>query len=120
MAVDQLTISDEQLLDKLGTARERLLREIRKAIIGQDEVVEQVLLALFEWPPTNNASSTCSTTSSCPMMAFLISRRRRSRAVPSLSSSCSSLIVNWSTAIVFVLCTWYLELRFLCFDSSCR
>src|SRR5215216_4434782 len=47
MAVDQLTITDEQLLDKLGTARERLLREIRKAIIGQDEVVEQVLLALF-------------------------------------------------------------------------
>src|ERR687889_1400074 len=47
MAVDQLTISDEQLLDKLGSARERLLREIRKAIIGQDEVVEQVLLALF-------------------------------------------------------------------------
>src|SRR3982751_621934 len=47
MAVDQLTISDEQLLDKLGTARERLLREIRKAIIGQDEVVEQVWLALF-------------------------------------------------------------------------
>ncbi|HEX2268553.1 MAG TPA: hypothetical protein VHH35_03420, partial [Pyrinomonadaceae bacterium] len=47
MAVDQLTISDEQLLDKLGSARERLLGEIRKAIIGQDEVVEQVLLALF-------------------------------------------------------------------------
>src|SRR5215212_744340 len=47
MAVEQLTISDEQLLDKLGSARERLLREIRKAIIGQDEVVEQVLLALF-------------------------------------------------------------------------
>src|SRR6185437_7809546 len=47
MAVEQLSISDEQLLDKLGSARERLLREIRKAIIGQDEVVEQVLLALF-------------------------------------------------------------------------
>src|SRR5437763_14973747 len=47
MAVDQLTISDEQLLDKLGSTRERLLREIRKAIVGQDEVVEQVLLALF-------------------------------------------------------------------------
>ena len=47
MAVEQLTLSDEQLLDKLGSARERLLREIRKAIIGQDEVVEQVLLALF-------------------------------------------------------------------------
>src|SRR5262249_24086949 len=47
MAVEQLTISDEQMLDKLGAARERLLRAIRKAIIGQDEVVEQVLLALF-------------------------------------------------------------------------
>src|SRR5678815_2110406 len=47
MAVDQLTITDEQLLDKLSSAREQLLREIRKAIIGQDEVVEQVLLALF-------------------------------------------------------------------------
>src|SRR6476661_8927654 len=47
MAVDQLTITDEQLLDKLGAAREELLREIRKVIIGQDEVVEQVLLALF-------------------------------------------------------------------------
>src|SRR4026209_2541800 len=47
MAVEQLTISDEQLPDKLGSARERLLREIRKAIVGQDEVVEQVLLALF-------------------------------------------------------------------------
>src|ERR1051325_2339960 len=47
MAVDQLTMTDEQLLDKLGSAREELLREIRKAIIGQDEVVEPVLLALF-------------------------------------------------------------------------
>ena len=47
MAVDQETISDEQLLDKLGYAREQLLREIRKAIIGQDDVVEQVLLSLF-------------------------------------------------------------------------
>src|ERR1041385_5106692 len=47
MAVEQLTISDEQLLDKLGSARELLLREIRKVIIGQDDVVEQVLLSLF-------------------------------------------------------------------------
>src|ERR1700754_2110578 len=47
MAVDQLAITDEQLLDKLGMARKRLLREIRKAIIGQDEVIEQVLLSLF-------------------------------------------------------------------------
>ena len=41
MAVDQLTVTDEQLLDKLGSARERLLREIRKAIIGQDEVANR-------------------------------------------------------------------------------
>src|SRR5258706_1786422 len=47
MAVDTNVIRDEELLDKLVTARERILGEIRKAIIGQDEVVEQVLLALF-------------------------------------------------------------------------
>src|SRR3954453_12393013 len=47
MAVDQLTITDEELRDKLGSARESLLHEIRKAIVGQDEVVEQVVLALF-------------------------------------------------------------------------
>jgi len=47
MAVETSIISDEQLLDKLSSARDRLLREIRKAIIGQDDVVEQVLLSLF-------------------------------------------------------------------------
>ena len=47
MAVETSTITDEQLLDKLSTVRDRLLREIRKAIIGQDEVVEQVMLSLF-------------------------------------------------------------------------
>src|SRR6478672_9317841 len=47
MAVEQLTISDEQMLDKIGSARELLLREIRKAIIGQDDVIEQVMLSLF-------------------------------------------------------------------------
>ncbi|HYW71345.1 MAG TPA: MoxR family ATPase [Pyrinomonadaceae bacterium] len=47
MAIEEAAINDEQLLDKLGSAREALLREIRKAIIGQDDVVEQVLLSLF-------------------------------------------------------------------------
>jgi MoxR-like ATPase len=47
MAIEEAVIGDEQLLDKLGHARESLLREIRKAIIGQDDVVEQVLLSLF-------------------------------------------------------------------------
>jgi MoxR-like ATPase len=47
MAVETTVIRDEELLDKLATAREKLLREIRKAITGQDDVVEQVLLSLF-------------------------------------------------------------------------
>lgn len=47
MAIEESVINDEELLGKLGSARESLLREIRKAIIGQDEVVEQVLLSLF-------------------------------------------------------------------------
>jgi MoxR-like ATPase len=47
MAIDTQAYRDEELLDKLSDARERILREIRKAIIGQDEVVEQVMIALF-------------------------------------------------------------------------
>ena len=47
MAIEEAVINDEELLDKLSQARESLLREIRKAIIGQDDVVEQVLLSLF-------------------------------------------------------------------------
>jgi MoxR-like ATPase len=47
MAVDRQVLRDEELLDKLVAAREGILREIRKAIIGQDEVVEQVLISLF-------------------------------------------------------------------------
>jgi MoxR-like ATPase len=45
--IEQIIISDDELLDKLSSARDRLLREIRKGIFGQDEVVEQVLLSLF-------------------------------------------------------------------------
>jgi MoxR-like ATPase len=33
--------------DKVAEARERVLAELRKVIVGQDEVVEQVLIALF-------------------------------------------------------------------------
>jgi MoxR-like ATPase len=47
MAVDTQVIRDEALLDKLAVAREKILREIRKAVLGQDEAVEQVLLSLF-------------------------------------------------------------------------
>jgi MoxR-like ATPase len=47
MAVETNVVRDEELLDKLIAAREQILREIRKVIIGQDEVVEQVLISLF-------------------------------------------------------------------------
>ncbi|MGH9900545.1 MAG: AAA family ATPase [Pyrinomonadaceae bacterium] len=47
MAVETTVIRDEELLDKLAAARGKLLGEIRKAVIGQDDVVEQVLLSLF-------------------------------------------------------------------------
>jgi MoxR-like ATPase len=47
MAADKQTIRDEELLDRLGNARERIMREIRKAIIGQDQVIEEVLITLF-------------------------------------------------------------------------
>src|SRR5262245_43696691 len=47
MAVDRQILRDEEVLDKLIAAREGILREIRKAVLGQDEAVEQVLLSLF-------------------------------------------------------------------------
>ena len=33
--------------EKVTEGRERILAELRKVIVGQDEVVEQVLIALF-------------------------------------------------------------------------
>ena len=35
------------LAEKVADARQRILRELRKVIVGQDEVVDQVLVALF-------------------------------------------------------------------------
>ena len=39
--------SDVQLLEELKSARNEILAELRKVIVGQDEVVEQLLTALF-------------------------------------------------------------------------
>jgi MoxR-like ATPase len=47
MAVDTQAIRDEELLNKLSHARERIMKEVRQAIIGQDEVIEQVLMSIF-------------------------------------------------------------------------
>jgi len=38
---------DVELIAALGSVRKRLLREIKKVIIGQDEVLEQILITLF-------------------------------------------------------------------------
>jgi MoxR-like ATPase len=47
MAAEAQTLRDEELLNKLTAAREKIMREIHKVIIGQDEVVEQVLISIF-------------------------------------------------------------------------
>lgn len=48
MAIDAAeVIKEDALLDKLIDARDRILRELRKVIIAQDEVVDQTLISLF-------------------------------------------------------------------------
>ncbi len=48
MAIDtQEIVREDALLDRLVAAREQILNEIRKVIIGQDEVVDQALISLF-------------------------------------------------------------------------
>ena len=39
--------SDLKAVEQLKTARERIMAELRKIIVGQDEVIEQLLTALF-------------------------------------------------------------------------
>ncbi|MCI0392881.1 MAG: MoxR family ATPase [Acidobacteria bacterium] len=47
MAVDTRIIRDEEVLNKLADARERIIGEIRKVIVGQDDVIEQTLISIF-------------------------------------------------------------------------
>jgi MoxR-like ATPase len=39
--------TEKDTVEQLGAARERILAELRKAIVGQDDVIEQILLALM-------------------------------------------------------------------------
>ncbi len=41
------SVDDVALADKMKTGREQILSEIRKLIVGQDEVIDQILLTLF-------------------------------------------------------------------------
>ena len=45
--VDMNSPDDVALADRMKAGREQIVRELKKLIIGQDEVVEQVLLTLF-------------------------------------------------------------------------
>jgi MoxR-like ATPase len=48
MAIDTADmIKEGELLERLIAAREQILSEVRKVIIGQDEVVDQALISLF-------------------------------------------------------------------------
>ena len=41
------TSSETELLERLRTAKEQIMEQLRRRIIGQDEVIEHVLIALF-------------------------------------------------------------------------
>src|SRR5689334_6143226 len=43
----QLSSSSALAADRVAEGRERILAELRKVIVGQDDVIEQVLIALF-------------------------------------------------------------------------
>jgi MoxR-like ATPase len=48
MAIDTAdVVREDALLGKLISAREQILHEVRKVIVAQDEVVDQVLISLF-------------------------------------------------------------------------
>ncbi|MHC4712291.1 MAG: AAA family ATPase [Planctomycetota bacterium] len=44
---EKRSLQDAQAVEKLAQAKETMLREIHKVIIGQDEIVEQILITLF-------------------------------------------------------------------------
>ena len=44
---DSREMDDAKLAERMAAARERILSEIRKVIVGQPEVIDQVLLTLF-------------------------------------------------------------------------
>jgi len=46
-AAEQQRGKDAELIARLGSVRKVMLREIKKVIVGQDEVLEQILITLF-------------------------------------------------------------------------
>jgi MoxR-like ATPase len=46
-AAPNATEEDRVLIERLGTARNNLLSEVQKVIVGQEEVLEEILIAMF-------------------------------------------------------------------------
>ena len=46
-AAPEPTEEEVKLLERMATAKKRLIEEIHRVIIGQDEVIEQIVIALF-------------------------------------------------------------------------
>jgi MoxR-like ATPase len=44
---EKRTMQDAQAVEKLAHAREVMLREIHKVIVGQDEIIDQILITMF-------------------------------------------------------------------------
>ncbi len=40
-------LTDDQIIEKLQTGKKAIVKELRKIIIGQDQVIEEVMIALF-------------------------------------------------------------------------
>ena len=40
-------LSENELLERLQKGKDQILEQLRKRIVGQDEVIEKVLIALF-------------------------------------------------------------------------
>ena len=44
---EPLALDEAQLIARLGEVRAKLLKEVRRVIVGQDDVLEQILIAMF-------------------------------------------------------------------------
>ena len=80
-AIHEPSSDDLQQVEKLQTAYAAMKAEMRKVIVGQDEVVDELFMALFSRghclligvPGLNSAMNSSSTTSSWPTMTLRIS-----------------------------------------------
>jgi MoxR-like ATPase len=41
------TVFEQEVLERLRIGREKLLTELRRVIVGQDDVIEEIMIVLF-------------------------------------------------------------------------